>query len=176
MDIHAALQLPEEYPSDPSLLNNVLRPYKRNCKYLLNAVVAGSGDPKQGGKIIGRCEFSIPESCYIDDTGHFNSVEFNICYNQMMYYVIAKSIKEKLMSSFESWSLDDFWNKQLPNIYIVEFASSFRHPIQARHFIGEIEFTNIRTSSKILYINTNCRYWDTSGGKCSGEIVLAIVK
>lgn len=67
--------------NDPSLLAQVLNPYKAHCKYLKSAQVTKEGDPHDGGRVIGRCEFSIPQSCYIDDTGHFNSVEFNICYN-----------------------------------------------------------------------------------------------
>ena len=35
--------------------------------------------------------------CCIDDTGHFNSVEFHICYNQTLYYTVAKSVQERLV-------------------------------------------------------------------------------
>jgi hypothetical protein len=161
--------------NDDDLLSKVLRAYKLNCKYLKRAEVIPEGDPAEGGRVIGRCEFAIPESCYIDDTGHFNSVEFNICYNQMMYYVIAKSIKEDLMSSFRLWTMDDYWNKQLPDIYIVKFESSFRRSMRARRFFGEIEFVNIRRQKDLLYINTLCRYWDERDGNCSGSIKLVIV-
>ena len=67
---------------DPQLLARVLTPYKPHCRYLRTAAVryatarsiaAASGT------------FSIPESCYIASTGHFNAVEFNICYNQLTY-------------------------------------------------------------------------------------------
>ena len=163
------------FNNDEILLEKVLKPYKANCKYLKSAEVIQEGEPQDGGRVIGRCEFSIPESCYIDDTGHFNSVEFNICYNQMMYYVIAKSVKESLMASFRSWTMDDYWAKQLPDIYIVNFESSFRRPMQSSKFWGEIEFTNIRVRSGMMYIVTKCRYWDDKDGNCSGNVKLAIV-
>ncbi|MFB2772492.1 FcoT family thioesterase [Pelatocladus sp. BLCC-F211] len=161
--------------NDDILLAQVLKPYKAHCKYLKSAEVIQEGDPQDRGRVIGRCEFAIPESCYIDDTGHFNSVEFNICYNQMMYYVIAKSVKERLMTSFYSWTMADYWAKQLPDIYIVNFESVFRYAMQSRQFRGEIEFTNIRVRSGLMYIVTKCRYWDDQGGNCSGNVKLAIV-
>lgn len=161
--------------NDDILLAEVLKPYKAHCKYLKSAEVTQEGDPQDGGRVIGRCEFSIPESCYIDDTGHFNSVEFNICYNQMMYYVIAKSVKERLMASFQSWTMADYWAKQLPDIYIVNFESSFRRAMQSSKFWGEIEFTDIRMRSGMMYIVTKCRYWDEKDGNCSGNVKLAIV-
>ena len=163
------------YVNDDILLAEVIKPYKAHCKYLKSAEVIQEGDPQHGGRVIGRCEFAIPESCYIDDTGHFNAVEFNICYNQMMYYVIAKSVKERLIKSFRSWTMADYWAKQLPDVYIVNFESAFRRAMQARQFWGEIELTDIRTRSGLMYIITKCRYWDDKGGNCSGKVKLAIV-
>ena len=70
------------------LLDVFLEPYKENCKYLKKAqfqdketsrLIKKSNSENQGLWFI-QADFSIPESCYIADTGHFNSVEFNICY------------------------------------------------------------------------------------------------
>ena len=47
--------------------------------------------------ITGKGRFSIPESCYIDSTGHFNAVEFNICYNQLAYVLFAGCINAGVM-------------------------------------------------------------------------------
>jgi hypothetical protein len=33
---------------------------------------------------MGSSPVGIAESCYIDSTGHFNAVEFQICANQLM--------------------------------------------------------------------------------------------
>ena len=120
------------------LLERVLTPYKDHCKYLRSAVVTDTA-----GRASARCEFEIPESCYIDDTGHLNSVEVNICFNQMMYYLVAKSVQDGLGTGFESWTLDDFWKRQLPDILIARFSSNFRRPVNPRAFSGEMEFRSV---------------------------------
>ncbi|MGW4882504.1 (2E)-enoyl-ACP glycyltransferase [Streptomyces sp. NPDC004262] len=163
------------YPTDEELLARVLVPYKANCKYLKAAeVTAGAG------LAAARCEFAIPESCYIDDTGHLNAVEVNITYNQMMYYLVAKSVREGLLTGFEDWTLDDFWRHQLPDILIARFASNFRRPVDPRRFTGEMEFRSVtrRTpggAAPFLHAQTAFRYQDAHGGRCDGEATLAFV-
>lgn len=165
----------QEFESDDELLVQVLRPYKANCKYLKSASVNS-----QSGRVTAHCEFSIPESCYIDDTGHLNAVEVNISYNQMMYYAIAKSVKEGLLEGFATWTLDDYWQHQLPDILIARFGGNFRRPINARSFSGEIEFLSVERRSPsggnpLIIADTCYRYWDSAGGRCDGEVKLAIV-
>ncbi|MGW1892240.1 (2E)-enoyl-ACP glycyltransferase [Streptomyces sp. NPDC002004] len=165
----------QSYPTDEELLARVLSPYKQHCKYLKSAQVTAAD-----GLSSARCAFEIPESCYIDDTGHLNSVEVNIAYNQMMYYLVAKSVKEGLLAGFENWTLDDFWRHQLPDILIARFASNFRRPINPRDFIGEMELRSVtrRTpggGSPFLHAQTVFRYQDAHGGRCDGEATLAFV-
>ncbi|MGW0944809.1 (2E)-enoyl-ACP glycyltransferase [Streptomyces sp. NPDC002623] len=162
--------------TDEALLAQVLLPYKDHCKYLRSAVVT-EGD---AGRITARCDFEIPESCYIDDTGHLNSVEVNICYNQMMYYLVARSVRDGLGTGFASWTLDDFWKHQLPDILIARFSSNFRRPVDPRAFSGEMEFRSVtrRASadgSPFLYAETAYRFRDTGAGRCDGEATLAFV-
>lgn len=161
--------------TDEPLLERVLEPYKEHCRYLRSADVT-----VKDGQLTARCAFSIPESCYIDDTGHLNSVEVNICYNQMMYYLVAKSVKDGLGTGFASWTLEDFWKHQLPDILIARFSSNFRRPINARDFSGEMEFRTITRrapagGSPFLHADTAFRYWDADSGRCDGEATLAIV-
>ncbi|MCZ4507699.1 FcoT family thioesterase [Streptomyces sp. ActVer] len=161
--------------TDEALLTQVLMPYKDHCKYLRSAVVT-----ETDGHASARCEFEIPESCYIDDTGHLNSVEVNICYNQMMYYLVAKSVKEGLGTGFESWTLEDFWKHQLPDILIARFSSHFRRPVNPRVFSGEMEFRSVTRrapagGSTFLHADTAFRYWDAGSGRCDGEATLAFV-
>ena len=126
-----------------------------------------------------RCELAIPESCYIDDTCHLNAVEVNISYNQMMYYTVAKAVKEGLLEEFAGWTLDDYWRHQLPDILIARFNGSFRRPINARSFSGEIEFLSVERRSPggepLLVAETAYRYWDDAGGRCDGTVKLAFV-
>ncbi|MFI9175877.1 (2E)-enoyl-ACP glycyltransferase [Streptomyces lincolnensis] len=161
--------------TDEALLAHVLTPYKDHCKYLSSAVVT-----ETDGRASVRCEFEIPESCYIDDTGHLNSVEVNICYNQMMYYLVAKSVQDGLGTGFESWTLDDFWKRQLPDILIARLSSNFRRPVNPRVFSGEMEFRSVTRrapagASPFLHAETAFRYWDADAGRCDGEATLAFV-
>ncbi|GAB3695228.1 FcoT family thioesterase [Actinocorallia lasiicapitis] len=170
-----------QYPNDEELLTRVMTPYRpKNCVYLKEALVTVEGEPLENGRIYASCRFEIPESCYIDDTGHFNSVEFNICYNQMAYYLIAKSIKEGLVHPFSQWSMDEFWSHQLGDILITDFRSMFRTQMRGRFFRGEIEIvetvawdgSDLRDS--LVVVRTKCRYWDDFGGDSRGEVSAAI--
>ncbi|MFE9680389.1 FcoT family thioesterase [Streptomyces sp. NPDC006285] len=163
------------YPTDEGLLARVLMPYKDNCAYLRSAVVTDDA-----GRVAARCAFAIPESCYINDTGHLNSAEANICYNQMMYYLVAKSVQEGLLTEFASWTMDDFWRHQLPDILIGRFTVAFRQPVDPRAFSGELEFRDVRRratsgGSSFLYADTAFRYRDADAGRCDGEATLAFV-
>ncbi|PRH79070.1 hypothetical protein C6N75_11550 [Streptomyces solincola] len=157
------------------MLARVLEPYKTHCRYLLAAEVTAVE-----GLTSARCAFSIPESCYIDDTGHLNAVEVNIAYNQMMYYLVAKSVAEGLLTGFEDWTLDDFWRHQLPDILIARFTSHFRRPVDPRAFTGEMEFTSVVRragggAGPFLHARTAFRYRDAHGGRSDGEATLAFV-
>jgi FcoT-like thioesterase domain len=166
---------PAEHQTDAPLLAGVLRVYKPHCRYLRSATVTTDGEVARG-----RCEFLIPESCYIDDTGHFNSVEFNICYNQMFYYLAAKAVKERLLPVFAGWTMDDFWNRQLSDILIANYESAFRRPINGREtFYGEIEIREVRSIATpgrrpLLWFETSCGFRDDSGGRCTGKIRIVI--
>lgn len=162
--------------NDAALLERVLLPYKPDCRYLTSAVVASEGDLASA-----EGDFAIDESCYIDDTGHFNSVEFNICYNQLTYYLIAKSIKEGLVPELRHWSMDDYWTHQLPGILIAGFASTFRKPIDPKAFSGRVRFTKmLRRATRadgghLVLARTQCHYWDATGGRADGEVRVALV-
>ncbi|MFK4106595.1 FcoT family thioesterase [Streptomyces sp. NPDC019531] len=171
------------FPNDPDLLSRVLRPYRsKDTRYLKSAVltVTAAEDQAGGSRLSAVCEFEIPESCYIDDTGHFNSVEFNICYNQMLYYGVAKAVQEKLVPPFSGWTMDDYWNRQLANFLITDFRSTFKRSMRGRVFHGEIEFADIvewegsDIRDPLLALRTLCRYWDEYGGGCHGEVRIAI--
>ncbi|MFD9909430.1 FcoT family thioesterase [Streptomyces sp. NPDC059063] len=169
------------FDTDEELLHRVLTPYRaKRCEYLTSATVTLQGDPRDGGRLVAACTFLIPESCYIDDTGHFNAVEFNICFNQMSYYLIAKSVKEALIEPFSRWTLEQFWDRQLGDVFITDFRSSFRSSMRGRHFRGEIEVADIAEwdgndlRDALVLLRTRCRYWDETGGESHGEVAAAI--
>ncbi|WTX00670.1 FcoT family thioesterase [Streptomycetaceae bacterium NBC_01309] len=162
------------FGDDPALLARVLTPYRPDCRYLLSTSTASDDE-----LALSRGEFAIGESCYIDDTGHFNAVEFNICYNQLTYFLIAKSVQEGLAPEFRRWTMDDFWARQLPGILIAGFTSRFHAPIDPRSFHGEVRFDKIlrRTGAdgSLVMARTSCRFWDDADGRADGEVRLAFV-
>jgi hypothetical protein len=167
-------------PTDRELLDGVLRPYRPHCRYLKSATVTAAGDPADGGRLGMTGEFEIPESCYIDDTGHFNSVEFNICYNQMFYYLAAAAVADRLARPFSGWTMADFWRRQLSDFLIVDFRSTFRRAISCRRFSGEltvvdiVDWTGSDGREPFTLVRTECRYADDRGGRCRGEVRLAV--
>ncbi len=165
------------YPADPELLSLVLRPYRaKNCQYLRTAVLelAQNQLPTVTG------DFEIGESCYIDDTGHFNAVEFNICYNQLIYYLIAKSVQEGLLPAMRGWTLDDFWRSQLPDVLITDFSSRFKRTMRGKRFFGSVSLVDVVRLDKsawwnpMIVLHTSCRFWDEQRGLSVGKVTIAI--
>ena len=157
---------------DEDLLKRVLQPYKQHCRYLKMAVV--EREPTVGS-LRARGEFSIPESCYIADTGHFNAVEFNICYNQLTYCLLAAAIQHNLLDPLCRWDLAEFSRRQLSDFLIVQFSSSFRSPLIARSFEGTVGIKKVLTRQTTIFMKTVCTFHDLCGGKSEGEATIAIL-
>ncbi|MBH5334500.1 hypothetical protein IHE55_06650 [Streptomyces pactum] len=168
------------FGDDPDLLARVLRVYRPECRYLRSAAVTVAGQPRDGGTA-GVCgEFHIPRSWYIDDTGHFNAVEFNLCYNQMIYFLLAKSVREKAVRPFDTWSMDDFWARQLPDMFIVDFRSTFRRRMRGRRFWGQLDLVGVTErdggNGPLVLLRTLCRFGEEETPACRGEVRIAVRK
>ena len=163
------------FGNDAGLLRDVLRPYaKPKTGYLKSATVNVTGDLASA-----QGDFAIPYPCYIDDTGHLNSVEVNICFNQLMYYLVAKCVQERAVPALVGWTMDDYWAKQLPDMLIATFTSRFRRPIDSSSFAGEVsfgEFSERNRSRPIQIIDMPWRFWDADGGLADGEVRMAMVE
>ncbi|WP_107658892.1 FcoT family thioesterase [Nocardia suismassiliense] len=166
----------EVFANDPSLLSEVLRCYQPHCRYLRELTVEARGE-----QATATGTFEIAESCYIDATGHLNSVEVNICYNQMLYQTIAVLVRHRVGPLFGGWTMDDYWRRQLPGILITRLDSEYRRPIEPRRFYGEFVLAGSqeRVSSidgaPFTSLDTSFRCWDDAGGRCAGTVRLAIV-
>jgi hypothetical protein len=159
---------------ESQLLERVLAPYKPHCRYLQSAVwEAGPAGSDYAARLSGA--LSIPSSCYIDDTGHFNSVEFNICYNQLMYVLMAQCVVSQLLSPFSRWTYAEFLRRQLPDVLILDFASRFRRPMRPTAFRGSIDFMDTIERRGMVFVNTRCSFEDDGGGYCEGKVTLTIV-
>jgi hypothetical protein len=175
-----AEELVLEHVNDGDLLARVLKPYRPHCRYLQSATVSVETAADAEARVSAVCELEIPESCYIDDTGHFNSVEFNICYNQMLYYTVAMAVQEKIVKPFSGWTMEDYWQRQLADFLITDFRSTFKRQMRGRRFRGEIEIANVLEwegndlRPALIVLPTVCRYWDDHGGEARGEVRIAI--
>lgn len=169
------IQQPELLPDvDPGFIDRVLTPYHDHCHYLKNVSFREDFDNTANG-IVAEGEFSIMDSCYIDDTGHFNAVEYNICYNQLGYVFLAYNIKNKLLPELGHYSIDKFFEKQLSNVLIIELHSHYKRPIDARHFYGVYGIKEISQKKRFTLVKTFCHCYDDNGGDAGGDVTLAIL-
>lgn len=161
-------------PVGAELQARVLAPYKPHCRYLKSSVVEL---PEAGADHLVRLhgELGIPSSCYIDETGHFNSVEFNICYNQLIYTLMAQCVASSILPAFGAMTLGEYFARQLPDVLIHEFSSKFRRPLDARAFRGTVSIVEAQDRRKFLVLATHCTFEDGHGGTAQGEVSLAIV-
>lgn len=119
-------------------------------------------------------EFSITESCYIKSTGHFNAVEFNICYNQLFYVAIAHACSLKLLNCVQHMTLDEFYLKQLSHIYIVRLESYYKKIIDPRSFWGVMNIKKTKSLKNLTLFKTGIAFWDSDDGLSYGEVDVVI--
>lgn len=151
---------------DEAFLARVLAPYKPHCRYLESAVVEHGADALCS--IRGR--FGIPASCYIDDTGHLNSVEVNICYNQMLYTLYATGVVHGFIPPLASLSLDEYLARQLPDVLIHKIDMAFKRPIDPRAFDGEMSFEDALDKGAYVLFPSRYAFTDASGGRAVGKV------
>lgn len=159
---------------DPEFMKLALRPYRTHATYLKKAYVEIDEDAGTLG-LSARGEFSIPESCYIDDTGHFNAVEYNICYNQLGYVFYAYCVQQKLIAELDDYDIDTFWEKQLPNWLILKINSGFRRVLNAKKFYGTWGIKSVKKMQAITYMDTFCTFNDDGRGESTGEVFIGIL-
>jgi hypothetical protein len=176
-------QFPIAIPS--AFAAEILSPYRQNATYLKSAeitqvndktsIAPGAVDQKL---ITGKGRFSIPESCYIDDTGHFNAVEFNICYNQLAYVLFAGCINAGLMHKvragvFDVPSMTEFKRHQLPAMMIVSLESRYFKPLDSKDFTAELTINKISAVGNAWFFFTTITFSDSEGVKAKGSVTLA---
>ena len=159
---------------NPNLLNRFIEPYKENCKYLKKAQFQYPESLDRGRWFV-RGEFSIPESCYIDDTGHFNAVEFNICFNQICYVAIAYLIQNNLAEAMEGWDLEIYKRRQLSDFLIAKYQSAFKKPIDPRNFQGTLSINKCSARGNLIMMKTSCAFYDRHDGWAEGDVTIAIL-
>lgn len=163
---------------DAALMGGILEPYKEHCRYLKHASIERGGDASAPGAqapLIGRGAFCIPQSCYIADTGHFNAVEFNICYNQLAYVTFAAFTVANQVEALSGMTLQEFRAKQLSNMLIGNLSSSFKRPIDACSFHARISFDRLSARGSALFMKTSISFTDEQDGFAAGEVLLVLL-
>lgn len=161
-------------PED-AVFRRAMDPYRARGAIYLTAARVSRGD--EGG-LRAAGEFRIDSSSYIDDTGHFNAAEFVICYNQLMYVSLAASVQRGLLPQLSGWSLEDYWERQLPDVLIHSLASTFSRPIDPRGFRAEFAVTGVSERALgrgMLRLDTEIRFEDDAGGRARGAVGLVLV-
>ncbi len=159
-------------PISEELLVRVLEPYAyKGCRYLIDAEYRATED-----SVVAVGNFSIPESSYIRSTGHFNAVELLLCFNQLAYSAFAPAILNEEIPVLVGWSIEDYFDYQLPSMLIKTTSSRFRRPINAHRFSARLvckDFEVVERSWRYLKVPCAVEFWDSDGGSASGEVELA---
>lgn len=187
-------ELPTATHSDRSIsdvfVSRILTPYQAlHADYLRTASVVSVGShstQKEEPIITTHGRYCIPSSCYIQSTGHFNAVEFLICYNQLAYvtfgYLIdhgiltslpAGSISKRCRTALQDLSIEKFFSKQLSSMFILKTESRFRRAIDPRDFYCDLEVSSVLYRQDTFFTDTRCRFSDAAGGEADGSVLLA---
>ncbi|MGD2076363.1 MAG: FcoT family thioesterase [Gammaproteobacteria bacterium] len=174
---------------ESDFVREILSPYKDHATYLRSAFItdgpaqgtlAPRRDAAKKSLMTAFGEFAIPESCYIDDTGHFNAVEFNICYNQIAYVLFAECFRKRLLHRLApsladklSMDYDGYRHHQLSSMFIVKYQSKFKQPIDSDLFHGELSVQRVSSMADTFFAHTHIAFSDAGGGYADGSVLLA---
>ena len=160
-------------------IDTVLSCYRDHCQYVKKAGIYSSEhgplDPNRDALLSLKAELSVPVSCYIDDTGHFNAVEFNICYNQMMYLLMAHGVEQGILDIGIA-DLAEFKQRMLSDILIIEMKNKFRQAICDDKIYGTVSIHQCVLKRNLYIVKTSCQFFDSKGGKQFGDVTAAVLK
>ncbi len=159
---------------EKDLIARMLSPFKPACRYLESATLTVSEEPQVKGSAawVLRGAFAIPESCYINDTGHLNSIEFNICSNQLLQVALAQALESRLAPELSDLTLEELVSEQRPETVIRELNSVFKRVINARRFEGEVTVDGpLRRGSPF---EVGAHFWDANDGFAEGAFTVVL--
>jgi hypothetical protein len=177
----AAIQLP--IVIEPDFVADILRPYKNNARYLKAATITqmhakAAENAKALALVTAFGRFAIPESCYIDDTGHFNAVEFNICFNQLAYVMFGKCVEAGVFHKLRCErvkvpSLTEYKRDQLPSMVIVSIESRYYRQLNSREFNATLSLDKTASVGAAWFFSCSISFADAEGVKAKGAALLA---
>jgi len=176
------------YEIKQSFLNKILRPYHpTDTDYLKSTNIDLITTHTKDAPILtttGR--FNIPRSCYIKDTGHFNAVEFIICFNQLAYATFGHMINSRFFDNgpisgitpqcreiMADISIETYFDQQLSSMLILKTTTRFKKAIDAKLFTGTLSVNKFGYKKNTLFISTSCIFRDNDKGYADGDVLLA---
>ena len=179
---------PRSATLDPQFVADVLGCYYDHTTYLQEVSVKEqslltSSRSSRQKTISAVGTFRIKESCYIQDTGHFNAVEFNICFNQLAYVLYAHGFAtghfQETMpqwgDSLRQFTPESFSNNQLSSMLIVNLSSTFKKEIHSGLFYGKLEIGKVRSKGNCFFSKNHITFYDDQDGFSDGDAMLAFV-
>ena len=159
---------------DMVLLEQTMLPYAGKGTVYLNRAATH----RRGGAVVTTGDLGFEQSCYIEETGHFNAVEFVISYSQLIYYTLAASVRDHLVPELEHWTMQDYWDRQLPSVLISRMSTRYRRPINSRSYRGTLRITDVQfrnRSRPLLVLQTDVEFDDDGVGSVLGEVEIVLV-
>ena len=164
---------------DNKLIKQVLKPYFKHSTYLKSAEIKSVN---ADSLVTARGSFSIENSCYIDDTGHFNAVEFNICFNQLAYVVVAKCLESGIFAELNpKWAqgcpetLEGFFEDQLAALMIIKLESKFLKPLNSDSFEAIFTVNKLTVKNGRLFMHSSIEFFDQLGVAAKGIVLCCYV-
>jgi hypothetical protein len=175
---------------DPIFIAQILDPYRpTRTDYLRSASVVQSclwDDGAAGGPILTlRGRYRIPMSCYIRSTGHFNAVEFLICYNQLAYAAFGHIVRSRMLedeglvnvspaarAQLSKLTYEEFRRRQLSSMLILKTSMRFKVLMSSDHFAGELSILKLFCRNRTCFATSFCSFRDDHGGYAEGEVLL----
>jgi hypothetical protein len=163
-----------------AFLADILAPYRANARYLASAEITHVSNlasrqavQPRSPLMRGMGTFAIPQSCDIDDAGHFNAVEFTICYNQLAYVLFGKCIATGLLEDLRFLTFAEYKRQQLPSWLIVSIESHYLKPLNRERLYGELTLNRVVAVRRGLFFFTTITFADEEDVKATGSVVLA---
>lgn len=161
----------------PDLLARVLDPYLPGRRYLQSAAVEwapGARLPPAAGGDLARAlgRFEAGPAWYIADTGHFNSIEFNLCFNQLGYALLAWCVgaPDGPVEALRAMSREHYFAHQLSGVLIGAITMRFHKPMRSESFAGGVSIASATRGSRAIRVQMRA-WFGEPGAPCSeGDI------
>jgi hypothetical protein len=164
------------------MLDATLACYQDWCRYLNAASVEYRNDggslPSGYGDamLVAHGEFSSVPPWYIRDTGHLNSIEFNLCYNQLSYTALVQGTASNVAWLITHMDANDMQSRKLSAALITRFSSVFHRPMRESSFSGVFWVKRAAIRKGMLFLRTGMVLHTPNGDRaCSGEVDTVIL-